>query len=100
MAWVRTSLSLLSFGFTIYKVLEGFVSEGRGLAPTLPRNAGLTLAFAGTLAMVLGIAEYISTQRRLGSMHTATVKRFTLLMAVLMCLTGIALFLGIATHII
>jgi hypothetical protein len=35
MAWVPTSLSLFSFGFTLYRILEGFLESGK----TLPGNA-------------------------------------------------------------
>jgi putative membrane protein len=98
MAWVRTSLSLLSFGFTIYKVLEGFVAGGRAISPSLPRSAGLVLAVAGTLSILLGIAEYVSTQRVLHIQRGRGPRRFTLLAASVMLLTGVALILGIATH--
>jgi len=47
MAWVRTSLSMNSFGFTIYKVLDGFLSA------------------LGTAAIVMGILEYLTTIRPL-----------------------------------
>jgi putative membrane protein len=100
MAWVRTSLSLLSFGFTIYKVLEGFVASGRDISPTMPRNAGLVLAFAGTIAMAMGIAEYLHTEKLLRLPVHIKLRSFALLMALIMFVTGVVLFIGIATHII
>lgn len=59
MAWVRTALSMISFGFTIYKVLQGFTDAGVHLAhPNSPRSVGLFLTGMGTVSMVLGTLEY------------------------------------------
>ena len=44
MAWVRTALSMISFGFTIYKLLEGFAQAGEHLrGASTPRDMGLFL---------------------------------------------------------
>ncbi|MEJ8824851.1 DUF202 domain-containing protein [Variovorax humicola] len=41
MAWVRTGLSMISFGFTIYMVIEGFAQQGGQLhAPTRRATSG------------------------------------------------------------
>jgi putative membrane protein len=60
MAWVRTALSLDSFGFTIYKVLVTF-QQGGGQLPQghTPRNIGLFLTGLGTIAMLMGTVEYL-----------------------------------------
>jgi len=53
MAWSRTALSSISFGFTIYKVLQGLEATGRVLGhPNTPRTVGLFLTTMGTGAMV------------------------------------------------
>ena len=58
MAWIRTSLSMTSFGFTIYKVLDGFKDAGVHLAhPNTPMRVGLFLTGMGTVSMVLGTIE-------------------------------------------
>ena len=45
MAWVRTSLSMISFGFTIYKFLQAIDEQSTVpvLRPNAPRNVGLVL---------------------------------------------------------
>jgi putative membrane protein len=41
MAWIRTSLSMLTFGYTIYKVLQEIREIGKiVIRDTAPRNAG------------------------------------------------------------
>jgi putative membrane protein len=100
MAWVRTWLSLLSFGFTMYKVLEGLVADGRAISPIMPRNAGLVLAFAGTMSMAMGILQSRYTQSLVRWHVSFRPRRLSLLMALMMCITGIALFFSIAMHFI
>ncbi len=62
MAWIRTALSLLSFGFTIYTVLRAFEERG-GVLPgeniNTPRVVGLLLTGAGTVAMLMGTTQYL-----------------------------------------
>src|SRR5271157_4753412 len=66
LAWIRTSLSLLSFGFTIYKVLQSFEAAG-GILPgrdiNTPRVVGLFLTGAGTVAMLMGTIQYVMSVR-------------------------------------
>jgi len=100
MAWVRTSLSMNSFGFTIYKVLEGFVSSGANLPRSeTPRDMGLFLTGLGTVAMVMGTVEYVQTLRDLHSITEIKVRRPAFLMALLMSVMGVVLFFSIVTKL-
>jgi putative membrane protein len=65
MAWVRTSLSMISFGFTIYKFLHGLEQAGgiRLRRPEEPRNIGLFLTALGTASLLAGILEHLGTLR-------------------------------------
>lgn len=98
MAWVRTALSLQSFGFTIYKVLQGFIAEGQAIAPGLPVRVGLVLSFASVIAMLMGILEYRHTLATIGAGQALKLRRVTMLLAVVLLFTGIALSVAIATH--
>ncbi len=100
MAWVRTSLSLQSFGFTIYKLLQGFISDGSAISPETPSRVGLALSSASVLSMVLGIVEYRHMMKLIGAGHAVRLGRLTMLMALLISLTGIVLFVSIATRIL
>jgi putative membrane protein len=96
MAWVRTSLSLLSFGFTIYSILE----ELPRLADRLPgstnsRGAGLFLAAMGTFAMVMGTVDYWQTLKQMQQQRQFSLTRPALIMALLMSVIGLTLFVSI-----
>lgn len=102
MSWTRTSLSLLSFGFTIYKVLEGFQDiEGKFVVKSgTPRDAGLFLAGMGTFAMVMGTIEYWQTLRVLNQQRIFARPRSPLIMALIMSLSGVLLFLSILVKVL
>jgi putative membrane protein len=101
MAWVRTSLSMLSFGFTIYKVLEGFQQAGRDLPrENTPRNAGIFLAVAGTLAIIMGTIEYWQTLQQLRQLQHFRLVQPTFIMASVMCAAGVLLTFGIMTRVL
>jgi putative membrane protein len=69
MAWVRTSLSMISFGFTIYKFLQVIDEESNVpvLRPNAPRNVGLVLTGLGTFVVVVACIQhwnYVKNLRR------------------------------------
>jgi putative membrane protein len=100
MAWVRTSLSLDSFGFTIYKVLEGFEKTGATLGRAeSPRAVGLFLTALGTVAMVMGTIEYATTLRDLHTLKEIKLRRPAFMMALLMSVMGLFLFFSIITKL-
>ena len=100
MAWVRTSLSLDSFGFTIYKVLQGFAESGASLPlGRTPRFVGLFLTGLGTLAMVMGTVEYVQTLRDLHTFRDIRLTRPALIMAAVMSVMGLSLFFSIITKL-
>jgi len=61
MAWVRTGVALIGFGFTIVQFFQRF-SDTQGVAPALrpqaPRNLGLALMGAGVLALCVSGWQY------------------------------------------
>ena len=97
MSWTRTSLSLLSFGFTIYKILQAFQEpkESSSSGSEIPRNAGLFLTAMGTLAMVMGTIEYWQTLKVLHQQRIFSRPRSPLIMAIIMSISGILLFVSI-----
>jgi putative membrane protein len=102
MSWTRTSLSLLSFGFTIFKILEGFQDAGGKFVvrTDVPRNAGLFLVGMGTLAMVMGTIEYWQTLKVLHQQRIFGRPRAPLIMAMIMSVSGVLLFLSITTQVL
>lgn len=100
MAWVRTSLSLDSFGFTIYKLLKAFQQSGGELRQEhTPRNVGLFLTGLGTLAILMGTVEYWETLKELHEAKDFRLTRPALLMALIMSVMGVFLFVSIITRL-
>jgi putative membrane protein len=101
MAWIRTSLAMLSFGYTIYKILQELQDAGK-LMPedSTPRNAGVVLSVAGTAALIMGIVEYRGTLMLLRQYITSWRVRPALIMAILMSMAGVLLTFGILAKII
>jgi len=100
MAWVRTSLSLSSFGFTVYKLLHALNEAGITLRPgQTPRDVGLFLTAVGTLAMVMGTVQYAQALRELRRYMDIRVARPVLIMALLMTGLGLFLFFSIAIRL-
>jgi putative membrane protein len=97
MAWVRTGLSMIGFGFTIYKVLQAMAKEGILLTPRLqgPRNIGLFLIALGTLSAFMGSLDFWLLTRDLHRKFGSTIKRYPLIMSGLIFLLGLWLFVSI-----
>ena len=82
MAWMRTSVSMYTFGFTITKFMDYLAKQedGGGHAAGLGR-LGLVLIMIGILSLVMAIFEHLKrlrTMKRLGlvdspSMHLSIV---------------------------
>ena len=100
MAWVRTSLSMLSFGFTIYKFLESAVQSDQLARADSPQQVGLFLAGVGTLSMLLGVVSYWTTLKDLRRTEEFRLGRPSLLIGAIMTIAGVAMFLGIAVRAI
>jgi putative membrane protein len=58
MAWVRTGVSLIGFGFTIYQVLERLPQSAKALHPHAARDLGLILIGTGIVAMLMAVLDY------------------------------------------
>jgi putative membrane protein len=99
MAWIRTALSLLSFGFAIYKILQEVEQSGKVLPnQDSPRNVGVVFAVAGTIAMVMGTIEYWQTLHELRRGTHFRYTRPAFIMSLLMSASGLILIFGILTR--
>lgn len=111
MAVIRTSLSLISFGFTIYQIFEKLRENGllRGGAPA--RNFGTTLVLLGVGMLVVGIIYHVFfmlglRETRAGMKDTGLIfaeskfpPSLTLIVAVLLLLVGVAAALSMVLHV-
>lgn len=101
MAWIRTALAMISFGFTIYKVLESLQQNRGGLPHDYsPRTVGLFLTGLGTVSMVAGTIEYWQRIKIWREYHAITVWRPTVVMALIMSVMGLFFFVSIIAKLL
>lgn len=76
MSWVRTSVSLIGFGFAIVQFFER-LQQMPGIQPatlpTAPKYLGLSLISCGVLALVISIWQYRFVNRYLRSGRFAQI---------------------------
>ena len=100
MAWIRTSFTLLGFGFTMYVILKALQDAGKTLPnENTPRNLGLFLSVMGIFSILLGTIDYWMTLRELRQIQTFRYVRPALIMALVMSAFGLFLFFGIITRL-
>ncbi len=98
MAWIRTSLSMIGFGFTIYKFFQYLPEElaaGNIKRPQAPRNLGLTLIALGTLALAAATWQhwqFLRESRISGKSHNWSL---AFVVAILVVLIGVITFYGV-----
>ena len=100
MAWVRTALSMIGFGFTIYKFLESFPAKegapGIGvLRPHSPRTVGLTLLSIGVFSLVIACLQHWKYVKKLGSDQPYRPWDLGLVVAALIGFLGLAMIVSI-----
>jgi putative membrane protein len=99
MAWIRTSLSMFTFGYTLYKVLQEIKAMGQiEIHDAAPRNAGILLTVTGTVALTMGLFEYLGTLRMLRRSYPFRFARPSLIMSVVMVFAGAFLCVGILSR--
>ena len=101
MAWVRTATSLISFGFTIYKLFE-FEAGRNAVAskPLLsPRQFGVIMIGTGLAALALASIDHRRNEKRMAAEYGAADRSVAMAVAVIVSGMGIlalvaALFRG------
>lgn len=100
MAWVRTGLSMISFGITIYKLLQGLEQAGTLPAERSPREIGLLLIGLGTVSILLGTIEYWFRLKEATELKLSQIWRPAFVMALVMSGIGFLLFIGIIVRLV
>jgi putative membrane protein len=98
MAWIRTALSMIGFGFTIYKFFQYQAEEiaaGNIRRPQAPRNLGLTLIALGTLALSAAAWQHRVFLNKLGAHQSRYVWSVSFVVAMALILIGIVTFYGV-----
>ncbi len=97
MAWVRTALSMITFGFTIYKFLGLLQEESTVpvLRPDAPRNLGLTLIGLGTFAVIAASVQHWTYMNKLNPARRHKLRDLTFIVASFIGLLGLVMFCSI-----
>ncbi len=92
MAWIRTAISLISFGFTIYKFFEQTTTHHlhRFLSP---RKVGMIMIALGLFALSWGLVEHNLTIKKLRKSYPGLTPSRSRYLAVLILLFGITLLI-------
>src|SRR5271156_3705091 len=98
MAWIRTALSMIGFGFSIYKFFQYLPEEiaaGNIQRPQAPRNLGLTLVALGTLALVAAALQHRYYLNKIGASRGRHFWSISFVVAIFVILIGCVTFYGI-----
>jgi inner membrane protein YidH len=107
LAWIRTAISLISFGFTIvqfFQRMQGMPAiNGRVMSQMMPRDFGLALIATGVGALGLSSWQYYVQFRYLTSAPFAGIAADTVrphrtaafISAMVILVIGIAAFVGV-----
>ena len=98
MAWVRTALSMIGFGFTIYKFLQVVQEQSTlpVLRPQAPRDVGLTLTGIGTFAVIIACVQHWKYIKKLRPDQPYKLWRdLTFIVACLIAFLGLLIFVSI-----
>ena len=100
MAWVRTSLSMISFGFTIYKFLQVIDEQSTVpiVRPNAPRNVGLVLTGLGTLVVTVACIQHWSYVKSLRTDQPYKPWDLSFVVACMIAILGVLLFLSIVVR--
>ena len=103
MAWIRTSISMIGFGFTLAKLFQSLASANvlvRGPAGNVwtAKGAGMLLIALGTFALVVAVLDHRRELKELKAFGLA--HRFSLTMAVasVLAILGVMALLSVVVN--
>jgi putative membrane protein len=97
MGWIRTALSMIGFGFTIFKFLESIQSkelESQVMRPHAPRTVGITLISIGVFSLVIACVQHWNYAKKLKSDEVHTPWDLSFVVAALIGLLGLAMIVS------
>ncbi|HEY7059152.1 MAG TPA: DUF202 domain-containing protein [Vicinamibacterales bacterium] len=106
MAWVRTCISLVGFGFTIvqfFQKIQTMAGVAPATLPHAPRYLGLALIGSGVIGMSIAILQYIGFLRYLwrddfkpiGGIHDTPSASPVIVIAVILWAVGVFAFFAV-----
>jgi inner membrane protein YidH len=97
MAWIRTAVSLISFGFTIYKFLQYVEKETGAQAGRVigARGYGLFMIGTGLLALLLATISHRRAMQALREKYVDVPYSLAAVFAAVISLLGILAFIAV-----
>jgi putative membrane protein len=97
MAWVRTSTSLISFGFTIYKFFEYLQDQKNTPREGMlgPRGYATLMISIGIIALALATYQHRRDMKELRKHHPEVPYSLATILAALMSLLGVGALLAV-----
>jgi len=100
LAWIRTAVALIAFGFTIYKVMDSLIRAGVASMPRPqgPRNLGLALVATGTFSLLAAIIVYRKYILLLTRERPFGIWKVTMATALVVVLVGLLVLVSVVTQ--
>jgi len=102
MAWIRTAISMIGFGFTIFKFFQ-YMNEESPVASIrhaeTPRNLGMTLVAVGTLALAVAAWQHGAFVKDIGESQAQHVWSISFVVAIVVVLIGLLAFCSVLLRI-
>jgi putative membrane protein len=98
MAWIRTALSMIGFGFSIYKFFQYMpeeIASGNIRRPQTPRNFGMSLIALGTLALLAAAWQHRRFLNEIGVAGHKHIWSISFVVSIMVILIGIVTFYGV-----
>jgi putative membrane protein len=102
MGWIRTCFAMMTFGFTIFKVMQElrlFSANTLASSPQGTRELGLALAGLGTFALLVACFQHWRYVRRLKRISPTVPFDLALAVASLVVCLGFSILGGLALRI-
>jgi putative membrane protein len=102
MAWIRTAISMIGFGFTIFKFFQYMYEESPAALirhAETPRNLGMTLVALGTLALAVAVWQHRVFLKDIGESQPLNAWTISFVVAIVVVLIGVLTFCGVLLRI-
>ena len=95
MAWITTAISLICFGFTIYKFFQEWRRTEQPVQTIFtPRIVGMIMILFGLIGLLFASVQHYTAIKKLKKDYSNIQRSLSSLLAILILMFGLALFLA------
>lgn len=102
MAWIRTAISMIGFGFTLFKFLQYMVEQNmtqRPMSLSGPRNLSLAFIGLGILSLAIAVLQHWQFLKRARLENHVSSSSLALIVAGIVALIGVLAFMNVLARI-